>query len=117
MGLKVRGLSFHVGSQMLNAFKFIEAIGFCRQLFNLAALDGVRLDTIDIGGGYPVPYTEPVMPISYYCHPIASELERQFPGVRMIAEPGRFISAPGDEPGVLDHGQGRTPGHDLVLSR
>ncbi len=94
MGLNVRGLSFHVGSQMLNAFKFIEAIGFCRQLFNLAALDGVRLDTIDIGGGYPVPYTEPVMPISYYCHPIASELERQFPGVRLIAEPGRFISAP-----------------------
>ncbi len=94
MGLKVRGLSFHVGSQMLNAFKFIEAIGFCRQLFNLAALDGVRLDTLDIGGGYPVPYIEPVMPISYYCHPIAGELERQFPGVRLIAEPGRFVSAP-----------------------
>lgn len=94
MGLKVRGLSFHCGSQLLNAFKFIEAIGFCRQLFNLAALDGVRLDTLDIGGGYPVPYTEPVMPISYYCHPIAAELERLFPGVRLIAEPGRFISAP-----------------------
>jgi ornithine decarboxylase len=54
----------------------------------------VRLDTLDIGGGYPVPYTEPVMPITYYCHPIAAELERQFPGVRLIAEPGRFISAP-----------------------
>jgi ornithine decarboxylase len=94
MGLKVRGLSFHVGSQMLNAFKFIEAIGFCRQLFNLAALDGVRLDTLDIGGGYPVPYIEPVMPITYYCHPIAAELERQFPGVRLIAEPGRFVAAP-----------------------
>jgi ornithine decarboxylase len=94
MGLNVRGLSFHVGSQMLNAFKFIEAIGFCRQLFNLAALDGVRLDTLDIGGGYPVPYIEPVMPIQYYCHPIHSEIERQFPGVRIIAEPGRFISAP-----------------------
>ncbi len=94
MGLKVRGLSFHVGSQTLNAFKYMEAIGFCRQLFNLAALDGVVLDTLDIGGGYPVPYIEPVMPIQYYCHPIASELERQFPNTRLIAEPGRFISAP-----------------------
>src|SRR4051812_26827707 len=94
MGLKVRGLSFHVGSQTLNAFKYMEAIGFCRQLFNLAALDGVVLDTLDIGGGYPVPYVEPVMPIQYYCHPIASELERQFPNTRLIAEPGRFISAP-----------------------
>ncbi len=94
MGLKVRGLSFHVGSQTLNAFKYMEAIGFCRQLFNLAALDGIVLDTLDIGGGYPVPYTEPVMPIQYYCHPIAGELERQFPNTRLIAEPGRFISAP-----------------------
>ena len=34
------------------------------------------------------------MPINYYCHPIASELQRMFPGVRLIAEPGRFISAP-----------------------
>jgi ornithine decarboxylase len=93
LGLKVRGLSFHVGSQTLNAFKYLEAIGFCRQLFNLAALDGVILDTLDIGGGYPVSYTEPVMPISYYCHPIASELERQFPNTRLMAEPGRFICA------------------------
>ncbi len=94
MGLKVRGLSFHAGSQLQNNFKYVEAIGFCRQLFNLAALDGIALDTLDIGGGYPVHYTEPVMPIHYYCHPIAAELERLFPGVRLIAEPGRFISAP-----------------------
>ena len=46
------------------------------------------------GGGYPVQYIEPVMPIHYYAHPIHSELERQFPGVRLIGEPGRFISAP-----------------------
>jgi ornithine decarboxylase len=94
MGLNVRGLSFHAGSQLLNNFKYIEAISFCRQLFNLAALDGIRLDTLDIGGGYPVPYTDQVMPIPYYCHPIAAELERLFPGVRLLAEPGRFISAP-----------------------
>jgi len=94
LGLKVRGLSFHCGSQLINNMKYIEAIGFCRQLFNLAALDGIVLDTLDIGGGYPVPYVDSVMPINYYCHPIASELERLFPGIRLIAEPGRFISAP-----------------------
>lgn len=94
MGLKVRGLSFHCGSQLINNMKYVEAIGFCRQLFNLAALDGIALDTLDIGGGYPVQYIEPVMPINYYAHPIHSELERQFPGVRLIGEPGRFISAP-----------------------
>jgi ornithine decarboxylase len=94
MGLKVRGLSFHAGSQLSNNFKYVEALGACRQVFNLAALEGIQLDTMDIGGGFPVPYTDPVMPINYYCHPISSELQRLFPGVRLIAEPGRFVSAP-----------------------
>jgi ornithine decarboxylase len=94
MGLKVRGLSFHAGSQLMNNFKYVEAINACRQLFNLAALEGIKLDTLDIGGGFPAAYTEAVMPINYYCHPIAKELERLFPGVRLIAEPGRFIAAP-----------------------
>ncbi len=94
MGLNVRGISFHCGSQLANNFKYIEAITFCRQLFNLAALEGIHLDTLDIGGGFPVSYTEPMMPIQYYCHPIAKELERMFSGVRLIAEPGRFVSAP-----------------------
>ncbi len=94
MGLKVRGLSFHAGSQLMNNFKYVEAINACRQLFNLAALEGIKLDTLDIGGGFPAAYTEAVMPINYYCHPISKELERLFPGVRLIAEPGRFIAAP-----------------------
>ena len=94
MGLNVRGLSFHAGSQLMNNFKYVEAITACRQVFNLAALEGIRLDTLDIGGGFPATYIESVMPIHYYCHPLASELDRLFPGVRLIAEPGRFIAAP-----------------------
>lgn len=94
MGLTVRGLAFHVGSQCSNAGKYLEAIGFCRRLFSLAALEGITLDTLDIGGGFPVPYTEPMLPIQDFCAPIRNELERTFPGVRLIAEPGRFISAP-----------------------
>jgi ornithine decarboxylase len=94
MGLKVRGISFHAGSQLVNNFKYVEAIGTCRQLFSLASLEGIHLDTLDIGGGFPVPYIDPVMPIAYYCHPIAAELQRLFPSTRLLAEPGRFVSAP-----------------------
>ena len=94
MGLRVEGLSFHCGSQLLSNQKYLEAIGFCRQLFSLAALDGIVLRTLDIGGGFPVPYTEAVTPIAEYCAPIAKLLESSFPGVRIIAEPGRFIAAP-----------------------
>jgi ornithine decarboxylase len=92
--LEVAGLCFHVGSQNLNSYKYIEAIQVCRRLFDLAALDGVFMDTLDIGGGFPVAYQEAVMPIDVYCRPIVDELERLFPDTRLIAEPGRFISAP-----------------------
>ena len=93
-GLKVKGLCFHVGSQCVSPAKHLEAIGFCRQIFSLAALDGIRLNTLDIGGGFPVPYNDPVMGIDEFCRPISEALERQFPGVHLIAEPGRYISAP-----------------------
>ena len=94
LGLKLGGLSFHVGSQNLNPAKYIEAIGFCRKLFNLAALEGISLHTLDIGGGFPVPYLEPLMDIQHYCAPIVELLQQQFPNTRLIAEPGRFIAAP-----------------------
>jgi ornithine decarboxylase len=93
-GLTVAGLAFHVGSQCTNTAKYLEAIAFCRKLFSLAALDGIILDTLDIGGGFPVPYLEAVPAIGEFCAPIRSELERNFPGIRLICEPGRFISAP-----------------------
>jgi len=92
--LRVRGLCFHVGSQATMAYKHVEAIGFCRQVFNLAALEGIELDTLDIGGGFPVPYTEPVPPIGDFARPIMHELGRSFPQQRLLAEPGRYLSAP-----------------------
>lgn len=93
-GLRWRGLCFHVGSQAGAGFKHVEAIAFCRRLCNLAALEGIDLEVIDIGGGFPVAYTEAVMPIDDFCRPIAAELDRHFPDTRVIAEPGRFLSAP-----------------------
>lgn len=93
-GFAVRGLSFHVGSQVADPARFLAAIAACRALFDLAELDGIALDTLDIGGGFPVPYLEPVSGIADFCAPIAAALEEQFPHARLIAEPGRFVSAP-----------------------
>jgi len=93
-GFAVRGLSFHVGSQVADHVRFLAAIAACRRLFDLAELDGIALDTLDIGGGFPVPYMKPVSGITEFCAPIAAALEEQFPQARLIAEPGRFVSAP-----------------------
>ena len=95
LGLEVRGFSFHVGSQAVDAAKHVEAIESCAAL--LAAARRERLgacDTLDIGGGFPIDYGERATGISRYCAPIRRALARLPKRVRVIAEPGRFIVGP-----------------------
>ena len=93
--MRVRGLSFHVGSQATDPTKYVEAIQACTNLIAEALLAGLpSLDVLDIGGGFPVPYNEAVMPIDEFCAPIRAALAKLPAHVRVIAEPGRFIAAP-----------------------
>jgi len=95
LGVRVRGLSFHVGSQVSDPAKYVEAIEACSHLVSEALLAGLpALDVLDIGGGFPVPYDSDVPAIDSFCAPIRSALARLPGHVRIIAEPGRFIAAP-----------------------
>jgi ornithine decarboxylase len=95
LGVRVRGLSFHVGSQAADPSKYIEAIQACTNIIAEALLAGLpSLDVLDIGGGFPAPYTDAVMPIDEFCAPIREALTKLPKHVRIIAEPGRFIAAP-----------------------
>lgn len=95
LGLGVRGLSFHVGSQVADPGKYVEAIAACRDLMADAAARGVgQLDCLDIGGGFPVSYRDAAQPIRQFCQPIRRALARLPRSTRVIAEPGRFIAAP-----------------------
>jgi ornithine decarboxylase len=92
--LKVDGLSFHVGSQALDPSMIVKAITACRELLQIAVQAGHSAHILDIGGGYPVDYQKRSMPIEEFCAPIAEALAQLPPEVRVIAEPGRYISAP-----------------------
>jgi len=95
LGIRVRGLSFHVGSQATEPTKYIEAIRACTNIMAEALLAGLpSLDVLDIGGGFPVAYTDAVTPIGEFCAPIREALAHLPSHVRIIAEPGRFIAAP-----------------------
>ncbi|MGH8175282.1 MAG: type III PLP-dependent enzyme [Steroidobacter sp.] len=95
LGVRVRGLSFHVGSQAIDPAKYVEAIHACTNLMGEALLAGLpSLDVLDIGGGFPVSYTDAVPAIDDFCRPIREALARLPKHVRVIAEPGRFIAAP-----------------------
>ena len=94
LGIRVSGLSFHVGSQTSGPAMHVAAIAACAELLHRAAARGHALGILDIGGGFPVEYRQAVLPIEEFCAPIAAALRRLPAGVRVIAEPGRYIAAP-----------------------
>lgn len=112
LGIRVRGLSFHVGSQAADPGKHVEAIEACRKL--LAAARRERLgpcDTLDIGGGFPIDYGQRGPVISRFCAPIRTALASLPRRVRVIAEPGRFIVGPAAIGVASVMGRARREGH------
>ena len=95
LDVRVKGLSFHVGSQVADPGRYVEAIDTCRELILHAAERGLGpLEMLDIGGGFPIPYGGRAEPIARFCRPIRRELATLPKTVRVIAEPGRFIAGP-----------------------
>jgi ornithine decarboxylase len=94
LGIRIKGLSFHVGSQTTDPQKYVDAIIACRQLMADVINAGLpALSTLDIGGGFPVTYNQYVMPIDEFCKPINKALATLPETVHVLAEPGRFIVA------------------------
>jgi ornithine decarboxylase len=95
LGIQVRGLSFHVGSQAADAGKHVEAIEACAKLLATARREKLgACDTLDIGGGFPIDYMTHVPEIGPFCAPIRAALGKLPRRVRIIAEPGRYIAGP-----------------------
>lgn len=94
-GLDVRALSFHVGSQCLDPGDFREMLARTREAWDRCVAVGCRLEMLDIGGGFPAPYREDVMPLGDYCRQLSVALHETFGdlNIRLIAEPGRGLCA------------------------
>ncbi|MGD0337193.1 MAG: type III PLP-dependent enzyme [Bacteroidota bacterium] len=94
IGLKVEGISFHVGSQCTNFDNFTEALAITSVIFHDARKKGFNVNLIDIGGGFPVPYDPQVPEFEKLAAILNSEFKRLFPDdIEILAEPGRFIVA------------------------
>lgn len=95
LGVHVAGIAFHVGSQTLEPGDYDIALQRVRAIFDAAAAEGIDLEVLDIGGGMPAPYRDALMSLEDYCAMVQQSLSRHFGdlNVRVIAEPGRVISA------------------------
>lgn len=93
-GHEYYGLSFHIGSQCTNSANYVIAIRTAHRLINRLDANGFDSRVLDIGGGFPVTYVEPVPSIEDFCQPITEALKQQIrPDIKVISEPGRYIAA------------------------
>lgn len=95
LGLNLRGISFHVGSGCYSPDAFVDAVERAATVFDQASELGMSLDILDIGGGFPGVDTD-TLSFAAIAEPLREALLQKFPasrGVRLIAEPGRFLAA------------------------
>ena len=94
LGLTPWGVSFHVGSQQRDIGAWNDAIAKVKYLFNsLEEEEGIRLQMIDMGGGFPASYIDPTNELSVYASEITRFLTEDFGDdlPEIILEPGRSL--------------------------
>jgi len=98
-GLEPYGLTFHVGSQMLDPGAWERAIDLSAGVMRTLDADGIRLTMLDMGGGFPARYDADVPPIAAYGARILAAIRTHLPyPVALAVEPGRALVA---EAGVM----------------
>jgi ornithine decarboxylase len=96
LGLNPIGLTFHVGSQANNTSVWSSALKTCKEIINQASNIGISVNTINLGGGFPVQYTKIDPTISDTASQIKQAINEHIPNynqMNFIAEPGRFLVA------------------------
>lgn len=95
-GLNPYGLSFHVGSQSENHHTWTVAFETCGEIIRRLEKSGINIQMVNIGGGFPAVYTERIGSLSQLARTINKAIDKHIPPhVRIVAEPGRSVSATG----------------------
>lgn len=95
IGLQPYGLTFHVGSQCAATSAWRQAIASAGRIMRSLQPDGIRLEMLDIGGGFPARYVDPVPSIEQIGDVVENALDDLLPYEPLLiaAEPGRHMVA------------------------
>lgn len=94
--IRLVGLSFHVGSLIKDMKSFQQAADFVLKKESQCRSLGLSLESLDVGGGLGIEYTQDADSDARLLRAYARALEalrKQAPHLQLLAEPGRFISA------------------------
>jgi diaminopimelate decarboxylase len=87
------GLSFHIGSQLLDPDPVLVAAGHAAQLWRTLASEGIQLRDFDAGGGLGIPYDAGGEPdVEAYTRAL-TEIAGSL-GATLLLEPGRHLIGP-----------------------
>ncbi|TNB49131.1 type III PLP-dependent enzyme [Martelella lutilitoris] len=91
LGLESYGVSFHVGSQMTKLEAWDAALADAKRVFAQLAKQGIYLQMVNMGGGFPTKYLRDVPTAEAYGQAIFAALSRHFGNQlpKTIIEPGR----------------------------
>ena len=89
------GLHVHIGSPVPEVEPYAEAVEVLLGLVDELAARGHRVEVLDLGGGWPINYTEDQVPPleDYAARLIPLLADRVAKGLRILMEPGRSILA------------------------
>lgn len=90
-GLKLVGLTFHVGSQCRNLDNWHAGIEGARLLFERMEKAGLSPSLLNLGGGFPIQHTRPMPTIEEIGATVRRSLEGFGPHFSVMAEPGRYL--------------------------
>lgn len=95
LGLAVRGVTFHVGSQCTNAAGWSGSIALAIAAVHSLRTAGHPTRTLNLGGGFPIWY-QPGQELAFIqvAAAIRNALTALDPECVVAAEPGRFIAGP-----------------------
>jgi ornithine decarboxylase len=93
VGLDPYGVSFHVGSQQTDPNRWDGAVGTAARMFSLLAEADIKLQMINVGGGFPARYSGDVPEIDRYAQAVMTAITRHFGNdlPEIIIEPGRSL--------------------------
>ena len=95
--LRVRGVACHIGSQILSVTPFRKALGEILEIADALGHDGIRIEFLDLGGGFGVRYRrERPLDTQRLAAALVGTLRSE--PYTLILEPGRALVA---EAGVL----------------